>query len=212
MRIKLTILLLSVLFLVGASFAHEKHGNSNANNVANADASVKADRSADPGEPASAPAKAREPVSEFPSFHPLIVHFPIVLILLAGVFQMISLAALRREMGWIVLGLTAAGAITAWLSSNTFHPHTAGLSENAQRLLLEHELYADLTFWFAIAAIVVKSISIFVKRPWWTEVPATLLLLVAAVAVAITGHHGAELVHKEGVGPQGQFLEAEHDH
>lgn len=150
--------------------------------------------------------------SEFPTLHPLIVHFPIMLIILAAVLQLISLGVFRNEIGWLILALTFVGAITAWLSSNTFHPHTVGLNESAQQLLLEHEQYASLTFWFAVAGLAVKALSNFVlKRAWWSESVATLLLAGAAVAVAMAGHHGAELVHKEGVGPRGDFLEA-HDH
>lgn len=150
--------------------------------------------------------------SEFPTLHPLIVHFPIMLIILAAVLQLLSLRVFQKEIGWLVLALAFVGAITAWLSSNTFHPHTVGLTESAQQLLLEHEQYASLTFWFTVAGLAVKALSNFVlKRAWWSESVATLLLIGAAVAVAIAGHHGAELVHKEGVGPRGDFLEA-HDH
>ncbi len=158
--------------------------------------------------PVSASPSPRAGHSEFPTLHPLIVHFPIMLIILAAVLQVISLGAFRKEMGLLVVCFTFAGALTAWLSSNTFHPHTSGLNENAQRLLLEHEQFASFAFWLALAGLVVKAASNFLfKRAWWTETAATLLLVAAAVAVAITGHHGAELVHKEGVGPRGDFLE-----
>ncbi|MBK9215550.1 MAG: hypothetical protein IPM59_08105 [Chloracidobacterium sp.] len=162
--------------------------------------------------PAAATPISRSSHSEFPTLHPLIVHFPIMLIILAAVLQLISLGVFRSEMAWLVICFAFAGAVTAWLSSNTFHPHTAGLNENAQRLLLEHEQFASLTFWFTVAGLAVKTLSNFVlKRSWWSEAVATLLLAAAAAAVAMAGHHGAELVHKEGVGPRGEFLET-HDH
>lgn len=151
-------------------------------------------------------------IDEFPTLHPLVVHFPIMLLLLAAALQIAALFVFKREFGWIVFLMAILGSIGAYLASNVFHPHTTGLSENAQRLLLEHELYAQITFWFALVTVLVKGVSVFLKRSWWSEILATLLLLVAATAVSITGHHGAELVHKEGVGPQGRFLEAEHDH
>jgi uncharacterized membrane protein len=151
-------------------------------------------------------------LTEFPTFHPLVVHFPIVLIIVAAVFQILSLFVFRREFSWAVVFLALFGAVGAYLASNVFHPHTTELSENAQRLLLEHELYADLTFWLAAGGLLAKLVSNFIfKRPWWGETIATLALIGAAVAVALAGHHGAELVHKEGVGPKGNFLEM-HDH
>jgi uncharacterized membrane protein len=161
-------------------------------------------------QPLVEPARGR--VDRFPTLHPLVVHFPIMLLLLAATLQIVALFVFKREIGWIVLSMTILGCIGAYLASNVFHPHTTGLTEIAQRLLLEHELYAQVTFWFALAAAFAKGVSIYFNRPLWGEVPAIILLIVAAGAVTFAGHHGAELVHKEGVGPQGRFLEVDHDH
>lgn len=150
-------------------------------------------------------------VDEFPTLHPLVVHFPIMLLLLAAVLQIIAFFVFQREIGWVVLGMAFFGVIGAYLSSNVFHPHTAGLDENAQRLLTEHEWYASLTFWLGLIGTLAKGVSTFFRRPWWSEAVSLVLLLAAATAVSIAGHHGAELVHKEGIGPRGDFLEM-HDH
>ena len=193
-------------FATAAIFAHEAHNKNTASSVSNSSAN-----SGDQAPAAASPAPRANP-TDFPTLHPLIVHFPIMLIILAAVLQLISFGVSPKEFGWLVLSFSLVGAVAAWLSSNTFHPHTSGLNENAQLLLLEHEQYASLTFWFAAAGFVVKASSTFVfKRAWWSETVSTLLLVVAAVAVAVAGHHGAELVHKEGVGPRGDFLET-HDH
>ena len=200
--------LLICSFAVAAIFAHEAHNKNTSNIVANVNSNANSVDQA----PAAATAAPRANPTEFPTLHPLIVHFPIMLIILAAVLQLTSFGVFRKEFGWLVLSFSLVGAVTAWLSSNTFHPHTSGLNENAQRLLLEHEQYASLTFWFAAAGFVVKALSNFIfNRAWWSETVATLLLVGAAVAVAVAGHHGAELVHKEGVGPRGDFLET-HDH
>ena len=161
----------------------------------------------------TAPAEVHDHgLAEFPTLHPLVVHFPIVLVIIAAIFQILSLFVFRREFSWAVVFLALFGAIGAYLASNVFHPHTTELNENAQRLLLEHELYAELTFWLAAGGLVAKLVSNFIfQRPWWGETIATLALVGAAVVVALAGHHGAELVHKEGVGPKGMFLEM-HDH
>lgn len=216
--------LIFVLFIIGISAAavpaHEAHNKAAANANAVANVFVNSERSSETdkagtSEPAPVGETVEQPsvhTSSFPTLHPLVVHFPIVLIILAAIIQLTSLFIFRRELGWTVLFLSAFGAAGAYLSSNVFHPHTAGLSDHAQRLLTEHELYADWTFWLAVAGLAVKAISTFLlERKWWSEAIASVALILAATAVGLAGHHGAELVHKEGVGPQGKFLEM-HDH
>lgn len=158
------------------------------------------------------PANADSHLDEFPTLHPLVVHFPIMLLMLAAVIQVIGLAVFKKEFGWLVVGLAFSGVVSAWLSSNTFHPHTTGLSEAAQKILIEHEQYAEATFWLGLAGLAFKTASMFVfKMKWWAEGLTTIVLLGAAIAVAMAGHHGAELVHKFGIGPKGQYLDL-HDH
>lgn len=208
----LLLALISVMTFAPA-FAHGDEHKTNSN-TSNSSASTNANTSgaANAAEPGSNAAAEHEPVTEFPNLHPLIVHFPIVILIVAAVIQIAGLFVFGREFGWLVVILTAIGAITAYLSSSVFHPHTTGLSESAARLLTEHEFYADITLWTAIAAAVMKSASqIFLDRKWWSEAATTIVLLGSAAAVAWTGHHGGELVHKEGVGPKGAFLES-HDH
>ena len=43
---------------------------------------------------------------------------------------------------------------------------------------------------------------------WKSEAVVFVLLVGASVTVSIAGHHGAQLVHMGGVGPQGQYLES----
>lgn len=216
-----TRILVMLLIIAAASAsvsAHEGHNKNAAN--ANTNTALVTEQQASgntAGQPVSTPAFIPEKApmvhnTEFPTLHPLVVHFPIMLILLAAIVQLVSLFVFRREMSWAVIFLTAFGALGAYLSSGVFHPHTSGLSENAQRLLEEHELYADWTLWLAVAGLAFKIVSNFLlELRWWSEVIVSVTLIVAAVAVSIAGHHGAELVHKEGVGPQGKFLEM-HDH
>jgi uncharacterized membrane protein len=200
-------LVLVTTFGIQTALAHEAHNTTAANSAAN-----KAPQSEGESVLASSPAEPAEHITEFPTLHPLVVHFPIMLIILAAAFQIVSLLVFRREMGWSVVFLALLGAIGAYLASNVFHPHTTGLTDNAQRLLVEHELFAAYSFWLAAAGFVLKIVSQFLlDRRWWSETVVTIVLLGAAVAVALTGHHGAELVHKEGVGPRGNFLEM-HDH
>lgn len=94
----------------------------------------------------------------------MIVHFPIVLLMVAALVQIASFFVFRRELGWMVVVFVligAIGAIGANLASYVYHPHTTGLTANAERLLLEHELYADYTVWLSIAGLIAKIVSQF---------------------------------------------------
>ena len=148
-------------------------------------------------------------VEDFPNYHPLVVHFPIVLLIFAAVFQALSFFMYRKEFSVATLILLLVGTISVWLASNTFHAHPMNLPEHVNQIYETHELMAKYTWWFALAAVVAKAGShFFIKRAWWSEAIVLIFLIGASITVLIAGHHGAQLVHMGGVGPQGNFLES----
>lgn len=150
-----------------------------------------------------------EAVNAFPNYHPLVVHFPIVLLLMAAVFQLLSFFFYKKEFSVVTLILLALGVISTWLSSNTFHADTGVLAGKAKEIFQTHEQMATLTWWFSLFALIIKIPShFFFKRKWWLETAASLLLIASAVTVSIAGHHGAMLVHMEGIGPMGKYLDS----
>ncbi|MGH1434895.1 MAG: DUF2231 domain-containing protein [Lewinella sp.] len=155
-------------------------------------------------------------MSDFSNLHPLVVHFPIVLVLLAVLTQIASLFIWKKQMDWATLLLLFGGLLSAYVASVFVHPHTTGLSEAASMVLEKHDQFAYYTLWFSGIGLLFKVISfLLLKDKLWLELTIVLLLASAAFSVSKAGHYGATLAHIHGVGVQGKFIESndvQHSH
>tara|TARA_B100000953_G_scaffold131672_1_gene108757 strand:+ start:690 stop:1340 length:651 start_codon:yes stop_codon:yes gene_type:complete len=158
------------------------------------------------------PVKAN--LDDFPNLHPLVVHFPIVLLLLGGILQLIQLFVLKRNLDWVILLCVGTGFIGAYIAGVYAHPHTHDLSEMAKKVLEQHDRYAEWTIYASALGAVLKLGSLFLLRENKIfEILVFLVLGFAAYSVSEAGHYGSQLVYIEGVGPQGEYLESEgHGH
>jgi uncharacterized membrane protein len=150
---------------------------------------------------------------DFPSLHPLIVHFPIVLILLAAAFQVVVVWKPHwRQIRWTTLFIMAGAFFSALAASTIFHAlPSADAPKAAMEIFEEHEKYAQLTLWMSGITLLLKSIGIFFKiNRRLYEVIVLLAAIIAAIFLSITGHHGARLTHVAGVGPMGRYLMKDH--
>ena len=144
--------------------------------------------------------------------HPLIVHFPIALLLIAPLFVLIGILGRRsRAFLWAALLLMAIGTTATFFAVST--GEAAGkLAERTPQInavLERHEelaeatraLFSALTLLFA-AIVAAPSVFRRLRRPAF-EIVLPLLFLVcygAGVAVlANTAHNGGRLVHELGV-------------
>lgn len=154
------------------------------------------------------PAQVHASISDFPHVHPLIVHFPIMLLLVAAAMQFVNILFQKKELNWTVTMLVLVGFVTAYAATYWAHPHTTGLTEHAELVLAQHDTYAAYTIYLAGAGLVAQLLSVLVfKSKRWSIAAAAVLLIGAGYAVSMAGHYGAQLVHIEGVGPQGKYLE-----
>jgi uncharacterized membrane protein len=139
----------------------------------------------------------------FPSLHPLIVHFPVVLIPLAVGLLAAAFLARSRALEWAAAFCMLAGWATSLTAGQVFHPHSEGMTLVAQGVLDVHETWAKWTVGFsAPAALIIAWHSLVAgRRPQMAlGILALTLSLAAAGAVLMAGHQGATLTHIHHVG------------
>jgi uncharacterized membrane protein len=154
--------------------------------------------------------------SDFPNLHPLVVHFPIVLILLGAAMQALLVFKDSPPLRWGTLIIMGAAFASALLASKIFHAHTAELPSLADEIYQDHEKYAAYTLWISGLTFLLRGIGEFYlirRRSYESLVLASAL--VAAMFLSLTGHRGAQLVYLAGVGPKGHLVLREdqaHEH
>lgn len=188
------------------TYAHEEHHKPHKTDTLKQSPPVMADSPGTSSETAS-----YDEQSGFSTLHPLVVHFPIVLLIVAALLQIIGLFYSKTNWDYITLFLLASGVFTAYLAGSFFHPHTEGLPSHAAEILERHEFFASLTLFASVAALILKVTGMFIvkSKKRLIEIITAFMLLFSAVSVSLAGHLGAYLTHVEGVGPQGKFIEPE---
>jgi len=142
----------------------------------------------------------RASFEEFPTLHPLVVHFPVVLLLLAFVSQAASMFVFKDSLSWVTLLLIFGGLLGAYIAGEYVHPHLGDISDSAAWTLEQHEKFADYTLYSALLAFITKIVSLFfLKKAKWIEALTLVLLALSAYSVSEAGHYGAQLTHIEDV-------------
>ncbi len=151
--------------------------------------------------------------NEFPNYHPLVVHFPLILLIIAAVMQFVVVYRKIKIYNLTVTVLTVLGFISAVLAATVFHAQPArNINPVAQRIFETHQQFAFITLGLSGIASLIKIAGTFWINKKWIEISALVILLASAVTVSIAGHHGSELVYKQGIGPKGEMLEKEDHH
>lgn len=154
------------------------------------------------------------PTPTWDSLHPIVTHFPIVLLLVAPVFVVLALLPWRQR--WTMAGIAAAvmvvAATLAWVAVST--GEAAGelaLRDPQVNPVLElHEELAETTAQLATVCaagfvLLIAVVAVVRRKPWRQPVwvAGCILVLgvqgVTALAVTNTGHNGGRLVHEFGV-------------
>jgi len=202
-KLGFSLLLMCFVFTTNAQDVHEHADNETAHKELNNDQ----DHQGESGMDKELMNKEEISLGDFPSLHPLVVHFPVVLLLLAAVFQLFQLFIMKRNLDWVILFCIGFGFIGAYVAGTFVHPDTKGLSEMAQKVLDNHDTFANWTIWTSAIAAVLKVLSVFViKQKRFFEIVILVVMGIAVFSVSKAGHYGSQLVHIHNVGPQGKYL------
>jgi uncharacterized membrane protein len=135
-------------------------------------------------------------------FHPMLVHFPIAIITVGFLFDVVSLflkkePCLSRTGYWLeIIGM--AGAIFAFASGYFF---TSPMEGEAGIMREKHELFATLTLVSIIVATLFRIVVAYLKKETTPMKYISLcLFLVSFIFVSITGYLGGTLVMEYMIG------------
>ncbi|OKP98854.1 DUF2231 domain-containing protein [Paenibacillus sp. P46E] len=136
----------------------------------------------------------------FNHIHPIVVHFPIALILIGFGYDLVTALKKRtlNPAGGLWMWLLAA--VGAWIAIATGPEDDA---RGVTSFFEPHETLATLTAW-AVSLIVVWRLLMFWKgKRAFVKVPLVLYLVVSLVACGLvlgTGYYGGKMVYTDGVG------------
>lgn len=139
--------------------------------------------------------------------HPLFVHFPIALLLVAVVFDFVQLFFRRPQTAqlisfWITIFGTV-GAILAVVTGN-FAEEKVVHSPLVEQVLEQHEEWAVITMWVAIVSSILKLVFFYFNKLVRLRIIPFLFSLVVAFFISYTGHLGGKLVFGHSVGTLNQ--------
>ncbi|MGE5313193.1 MAG: DUF2231 domain-containing protein [Acidobacteriota bacterium] len=142
---------------------------------------------------------------ELTHIHPMLVHFPIALLIVGFLSETVALAVKKEffsTAGFYLLLLGAAGVAAAYLTGQNAGDGITELG-SLKAALETHEGAAELTLWLALAAAAVRiATAVFKKYTGVYKAAAYALFLSAVLSVGRTGFYGGELVYKHAAGVQ----------
>lgn len=134
---------------------------------------------------------------ELSHFHPMFVHFPIALITIGFIFDVIGLFVKKEyqffKFAYYLMILGTISSITAYLTGEFFTPELDGVLGEIKE---NHEVFAKITI-FTIAIATILRTYINYKKIESSRIKYLVILFyaLAFISVGITGYSGGTLVY-----------------
>jgi uncharacterized membrane protein len=134
--------------------------------------------------------------------HAMIVHFPIALLLVGFIFEVIGLISRKpffSQASFYLLVLAGFGAIVAYFTGNAAGSGMEGGS--LQKAMEAHEQAATITLWLTVAAALSRlAVELLNKNIVWLKIATFIIFTLAVLGVSRTGYLGGQLVFKHAAG------------
>lgn len=136
--------------------------------------------------------------------HAMFIHFPIALLIVGFVAEVISLFSEKeffKNAGFYLLILGTLGTLASYFSGTAAGE---GIEEGPLAKVMElHEQAATITLWLTIAtSSAYTAILIFKYKKSWAKIVSIILFAAIIGGIARTGYLGGQLVYKHGAGVQ----------
>ncbi|WP_449602112.1 DUF2231 domain-containing protein [Paenibacillus sp. Marseille-Q9583] len=136
----------------------------------------------------------------FNHIHPIVVHFPIALIIIGFGHDLV--VALKKR------SLNPAGGLWMWLlaAAGSWVAIATGPDDDARGVtsfIEPHEMLATLTAWVVSLIVVWRLLMYWKGKHTFKKVPLVLYLVVSLTSCGLvlgTGYYGGKMVYSDGVG------------
>jgi uncharacterized membrane protein len=131
--------------------------------------------------------------------HPIIVHFPIALIIIATGYDLFWIVTKRRISPKLGFWLWVLAFISAWIAIGTGPEHDARGNTNVFEY---HEKLADIATVLSFLVVAFRAFFIFKKKELLKSILVVycLLTLLSSIAILSVGYFGGKMVYDQGVG------------
>lgn len=134
--------------------------------------------------------------------HAMLVHFPIALLVVGFLSEIIALFSKRlffKQVAFFLLLLGTLGTIASYIAGNAAGN---GMEEGSLGKALElHEQAATIALWLTIiTAVIYSAFYVFKFNKRWTRIISIILFAAVIGSIARTGYLGGQLVYKHGAG------------
>jgi uncharacterized membrane protein len=139
-------------------------------------------------------------------FHPKIVHFPIALLLLYVLLEIIGVLFKKefyQKAAHLILFFGVLAALAAVLTGKQAEEAFEYWNKASGELMDKHETFATITIWYFAAVLVLRTAAVLGKK-FKGRILYIFLILAAAGSYFVfwTGEYGGAMVYKHGVGTE----------